>query len=196
MDDKENLAALRTLTLIDSDKVPRDARIELKRDYKLLTEYAQETFFDRGCRVNNFYEMKENAQVMLLWNLDLPGKLANGSRGVIKGFFPAEGYCYLIHEELKRRSSTGKGMGGEKDEQADKTSDDTPEAGEKPSSGKEPEPRAAPSKVKEEPTKETTSGEKEIKRYDFSHLDPELVKRVKESIEHQDWLKEELSAME
>eukprot|EP00985_Skeletonema_marinoi_P001093 scaffold446_cov142-Skeletonema_marinoi.AAC.1 len=196
MDDKEHLAALHTLALIDSDKVPKEARRELQRDYKLLTEYAQETFFDRGCRVSNFYEMKENAQVMLLWNLDLPGKLANGSRGVIKGFFPAEGYCYLIQEELMRREKMKDvGMGDETEKQADKTSDDTPEAGEKPSSGKEPEPRAAPSKVKEEPTRETTSGDKKIKSYDFSHSDPELVKRVKESIEHQDWLEEELSAM-
>eukprot|EP00984_Skeletonema_dohrnii_P012187 scaffold4923_cov134-Skeletonema_dohrnii-CCMP3373.AAC.1 len=192
MDDKENLEALHTLTLIGSDKVPQEARQKLERDYKLLTEYAQETFFDRGCRVSNFYEMKEDAQVMLLWNLDLKGRLANGSRGVIKGFFPAEGYCYLIQEELIRREKMKDvGMGDETEKQADKTSDDTPEAG-----GKEPEPRAAPSKVKEEPTKETTSGEKEIKSYNFSHLDPELVKRVKESIEHQDWLKEELSAME
>ena len=104
--DKEDLAGLQglhTLSLINSDKVPGNARQELQRDYKRLAEYAQETFFDKGCRVSNFYEMKEDAQVMLLWNLDLSQELANGSRGVINGFFPAEGYCYLVQEELLHR---------------------------------------------------------------------------------------------
>jgi len=200
--DAAHLADLHTTVLIHSDKIPHGARRELKRDYKLLTEYAQETFFEKGCRVSNFYEMKEDAQVMLLWNLDLQGKLANGSRGVIKGFFPAEGYYYLVQEELIRRDPKDKDTGKEQDKHSGGKGDDTQKAGEKQhdasSSGKEP--HAAPTKVKEETTKEngqgdTVTGEKRIKSYDFSALDPELVKRVKESLQHQNWLEEELSDM-
>ena len=194
--DAKNVAAVHTLLLIDSDKIPRGAQIELKRDYKLLTDYAQETFFEKGCRVSNLYEMKENSQVMLLWNLDLQGKLANGSRGVIKGFFPAEGYCHLLRQELERR-------GGEHDEQSGKKDDKKQQAEEKESdaSSSGNEPRAAPTKVKEERSKETDQedaavGEKKkIESYNFSAIDPELVKRVEESLQHQDWLKDELDAM-
>lgn len=197
MDDKD-LAGLHTLSLIKSDKVPRDARLELQRDYKLLAEYAQETFFDKGCRVSNFYEMKEDAQVMLLWNLDVRQKLANGSRGVIKGFFPAEGYCYLVQEELLRRNSKDRSMGNEREKQSQKKDDDTERAKEKQSdacssSVGETKPVVS-TKVKEETEKET-KGEGMSKSYDFSHLDPDLVKRVKESISHQNWLEEELADM-
>mmetsp|Transcript_16466 Transcript_16466/g.27080 ORF Transcript_16466/g.27080 Transcript_16466/m.27080 type:complete len:778 (+) Transcript_16466:77-2410(+) len=195
----ENLAGQHTLMLINSTKVPQGARLELRRDYKRLAEYAQETFFDKGCRVSNFYEMKEGAQVMLLWNLDLKQKLANGSRGVVEGFFPAEGYCYLVQEELMRRNSKNTCMGNGQDKQAEKEDDDTERAEQKQSdassSVQETKPHVASTKVKKETAKETATREKKVKSYDFSHLDPELVKRVTESITHQDWLEEELADM-
>ncbi|KAL7436258.1 hypothetical protein ACHAXM_005212 [Skeletonema potamos] len=188
--DATHLVDLHTTTLINSDKIPHEARLELKRDYKLLTEYSQETFFEKGCRVSNFYEMKVDAQVMLLWNLDLRGKLANGSRGVIKGFFPAEGYCYLVQEELIRRKQKDEAMGKEQDKQSGGKCDGTQKACQVD----------APTKVKEETTEETVqgdsvTGEKRIKSYDFSAVDAELVKRVKESLQQQDWLEEELVDM-
>ena len=181
------------LVLIESDNIPRAARNELKRDYKVLADYAQETYFEKGCRVSNFYEMKEDAQVMLLWNLDLRGKLANGSRGVIKGFFPAEAYCYLVQEEIARRRKNNGVDNNGKPEQNHQAVDKTDKKS-SDSSSRDKE-QQSPKQAKEEPTEEATSEQQVIKSYNFSHLDPALIERVKKSIEQQDWLTEELSEM-
>jgi hypothetical protein len=86
------LAHMSTSGLLKSEKLPQEARLQMKSDYEELTQYAQKVFFEKDCRVDHRFEVKENAQVMLLWNLDVKHtKLANGSRGVIKGYFPTAG---------------------------------------------------------------------------------------------------------
>ena len=63
-----------------------------EQELNLLSQHAQEHFFQKSnCRVGHTIDLKQDAQVMLLWNLDWQAKLANGSRGVVKGYFPSKG---------------------------------------------------------------------------------------------------------
>ena len=78
---------------------------QLKADFEALKEHAGKRFFQKDCRVNETIMLKENAQVMLLWNLDVPGQLANGSRGILKGFVPIASYRRLIDREIKKRQN-------------------------------------------------------------------------------------------
>jgi len=89
--------------LLEKRSLPRHVKNEITNDMELISQYAQEHFFEKECRVSHNMELKIDAQVMLLWNLDVRAKLANGSRGIVKGFFPAKGYNYLIKEEYKKR---------------------------------------------------------------------------------------------
>jgi len=171
----ENDAYKSTPDLIASKKLPRKAREELKCKYDQLTQYAHETFFEKSCRVNNFYEMKQEAQVMLLWNLDLKGaKLANGSRGVIKGFFPAEGYYYLIEKEISSR-----GEGQKRSSNNEKKSDHSQPKEDTNNELKEE------LKVKDEPNFDDDPGSKKTdpdgscKDYDFSNVSSHFVEKVK-----------------
>ena len=59
---------------------------QLLRDFKRFSEHANERYFSKECRVSLNFAVKDKAQVMLTWNLDLPAKLANGSRGIVAGF--------------------------------------------------------------------------------------------------------------
>ena len=150
-----HLAHESTSRLIESKILPVDARSELKRDYELLTKYARETFFEKGCRVNDFYEMKKDAQVMLLWNLDLSNKLANGSRGVISGFFPAEGYNHLIDKEIERRNH----------KELEREQSSRMDGSDKPN-------------VKNEPNQKITDSDASSKNYDFSRVNSDFVEKV------------------
>ncbi|KAL7542647.1 hypothetical protein ACHAXR_011953 [Thalassiosira sp. AJA248-18] len=96
-------ATMSTLELIDSRSLPRNVENQIRHDLKTLSQYAQENFFEKDCRAAHNIELKEDAQVMLLWNLEFKAKLANGSRGVVKGFFPAKGYYYLVDKEIRKR---------------------------------------------------------------------------------------------
>jgi hypothetical protein len=78
---------------------------QLKNDFEALKEHADRRFFQKDCRVNEIITLKEQAQVMLLWNLDVPGQLANGSRGILKGFVPTASYRRLIDREIKKRQN-------------------------------------------------------------------------------------------
>jgi hypothetical protein len=85
--------------LIDFDK-------QLRSDYAKLVHHANERFFSTGeCRVGEHFILKTKSQVMLLYNLDLPNKLANGSRGVVEGFALIEEYRDLIIFIMKRKEN-------------------------------------------------------------------------------------------
>jgi ATP-dependent DNA helicase PIF1 len=161
------LAHMSTSSLLKSEKLPQDARLKMKSDYEELTQYAQKVFFEKDCRVSQSYEVKEDAQVMLLWNLDVKyTKLANGSRGVIKGYFPTAGYKYLIDKEIESRED-------------DKKPDDKGAAEKdknikvKDGSKVKDEPN-----VKDEPSSKKTSPD-DTKDYDFSGVNSDIVDKVK-----------------
>ena len=85
--------------LIDFDK-------QLRSDHLTLIHHANERFFSTGeCRVGDHFILKTKSQVMLLYNLDLPNKLANGSRGVVEGYVLIEEYRDLIIFIMKRKEN-------------------------------------------------------------------------------------------
>lgn len=75
----------------------------LQKDFRLLEAHATLRFFRNGCRVKESITLKGNAQVMLLWNLDLEKGLANGSRGVVKKFVPIAVYRRLLQAEVEKQ---------------------------------------------------------------------------------------------
>lgn len=97
-----NLSHLSYENLLSSLK--RRERIQLENEMKSFKRHAEETFFAcNASRVAQTIELKKGAQVMLLWNLDVMHKLANGSRGMVKEFVDIEEYAELIQKEAKRR---------------------------------------------------------------------------------------------
>jgi len=78
-------------------------QVQLKQDFEVLKEHADQKYFVKQCRVGQVIEMKEKAQVMLLWNLDLKANLANGSRGIVQGFVSIACYRHLLEQEVKKR---------------------------------------------------------------------------------------------
>jgi hypothetical protein len=112
---------------------------------------------------------------MLLWNLDVKGKLANGSRGIVKSFFPSDGYLHLLKEEMKRR--------------------------EKEKSSYETSPRALANASRPEDQNEKAAGlEREMSSdtYDFSLVSDEVLAEMQSGIKGQsgDWLTKEITEME
>ena len=77
---------------------------QLLEDFATLDKHFQVSFFAKECRVSQNIEMKEGAQVMLLWNLCIQSKLANGSRGVLQSFWPTAAYHHLLKETLQAKS--------------------------------------------------------------------------------------------
>lgn len=82
---------------------------QLLRDFGTLNEHANERFFGKECRVDESFDLKEKSQVMLLYNLDILGKLANGSRGVVEGFVETQEYKALIKEIMDKREKSNTG---------------------------------------------------------------------------------------
>jgi len=78
---------------------------QLVDDFAALRKHAETNFFQEGCRVGREVELKENAQVMLLYNLDLDCKLANGSRGMILAFMLAREYRNILKAEVEKRKN-------------------------------------------------------------------------------------------
>mmetsp|Transcript_1256 Transcript_1256/g.3585 ORF Transcript_1256/g.3585 Transcript_1256/m.3585 type:complete len:760 (+) Transcript_1256:3-2282(+) len=76
---------------------------QLRTDHSDFLHHANERFFGKECRVAKDIELKVNAQVILLWNLDIGSKLVNGSRGIIVGFLGVGEYKKLLVEELTNR---------------------------------------------------------------------------------------------
>mmetsp|Transcript_43557 Transcript_43557/g.85477 ORF Transcript_43557/g.85477 Transcript_43557/m.85477 type:complete len:456 (-) Transcript_43557:381-1748(-) len=87
---------------------------QLKTDFKTLQEHAQKRFFEKDCRVGKEIVLKAGAQVMLLYNLDLLLKLANGSRGIVLCCVPVSEYRKCLLEvmasrvEVRKNTGTGK----------------------------------------------------------------------------------------
>lgn len=82
---------------------------QLRSDYKKFNDHATERFFSKECRVDEDFVLKEKSQVMLLYNLDILGKLANGSRGVVDGFVQSDQYRDLVNAIMKRRDKNNPG---------------------------------------------------------------------------------------
>mmetsp|Transcript_21600 Transcript_21600/g.39056 ORF Transcript_21600/g.39056 Transcript_21600/m.39056 type:complete len:789 (+) Transcript_21600:55-2421(+) len=82
---------------------------QLRSDYKKLENHANERFFSRECRVDENCVLKEKSQVMLLYNLNIDEKLANGSRGVVEGFVKTEEYRDLVKAIMKKRDKSDVG---------------------------------------------------------------------------------------
>ena len=76
---------------------------QLTKDFLALQNHSKQTFFDKHYPVRNRITLKEEAQVMLLWNLDVSAKVANGSRGIIVSFLALDDYHYLLQKESKKR---------------------------------------------------------------------------------------------
>ena len=81
---------------------------QLQNDYKKFESHATDRFFSKECRVDEEFILKEKAQVMLLYNLDLDAKLANGSRGIVDGIVKAEEYRDLIKAIMQKRDQSSK----------------------------------------------------------------------------------------
>lgn len=75
---------------------------EVKEDFSNFNQYATERFFNHNqCRVSHQIRLKAQAQVMLLWNLDVEySKLANGSRGIVVGFASCSSYRTVLQNKL------------------------------------------------------------------------------------------------
>jgi hypothetical protein len=82
----------------------RRARIELESEMESFKRHTHQTFFsNKESRVPELIELKKDSQCMLLWNLDVRRKLANGSVGIVKEFVDPEEYFEMIEREIKRR---------------------------------------------------------------------------------------------
>ena len=84
-----------------SSSLPK--HIHKQADLEVFSKHAEEQFFEKEYYVGNKVEVKLDAQVMLLWNLE--SKLANRSRGIVRGFIPSAFY-YDVVDTLATQSYT------------------------------------------------------------------------------------------
>ncbi len=82
---------------------------QLQRDYEKLKIHAREQFFNKDCNVEEHLTLKEKSQVLLLYNLDIPNRLANGSRGIVEGFVRLEEYLVFVRAAKDRRDRNSYG---------------------------------------------------------------------------------------
>lgn len=170
--------AMSAAELINSGHLPQHVEDEIRNGLELLQNYSQQFYFEKECRVSHSIELKEDAQVMLLWNLDFKAQLANGSRGVVRGFFPSKEYFNLIEEEMRNQREDNHTNGI--DDENDLHHDDPEMLGlpdEKEISSDGDLAVITPSKLPQETQNENTV--KEEKHFDISGLDPDLVKEIK-----------------
>ena len=108
----------------------RRARIELEDEMEGFRRHADETFFStKESRVPAVIELKLESQCMLLWNLDVPNKLANGSIGIVKAFVDPEEYSDLIEKEIKYREQKIMIPGYDEKKDSEDTKQDNPDSG-------------------------------------------------------------------
>lgn len=98
--------------------------VQVKRDHEKLSRHARRRFFAKGVRVGEEMELKKDAQVMLLWNMDVKSKLVNGSRGIVAGFISADDYRCLLERRLQEI-----GMGTSNSTKASSAAPDIPVPG-------------------------------------------------------------------
>ena len=178
--------------LVTSTSVPKYIQKLLIADFNELVKHANEEFFDNSCRAPKLLELKKDSQVMLLWNLDVKGKLANGSRGVVvKDYFPKEAYFELVKFEMQRRADERKDlerhkhMSNQSPSVIDNAKNIQPTTANPSDQGLEPRENktkqsceASSSLNKTEPTadeKKSNGIKAEPTAYDFSVFDPEIV---------------------
>ena len=172
-----------------SDKVGTFQK-QLRKDYSDFKHHADERFFGKECRVARDIELKVNAQVMLLWNLDIESKLVNGSRGIVVGFLGVGEYKRLLVDELEHRMRNSQPKFG---------GDGTPKANEK-SPKEQPEerqgncPKSTTNERDSGPKKNEPADPADPKRYRplSSSLDDESIDRIISSIGNM--LEEQLQA--
>lgn len=145
----------------------------IKHQLEVFREHANEHFFDGLCRVGNSIELKEDAQVMLLWNLDYMAHLANGSRGVLKGFFPALGYYHLLDEEVRSRHD---------ETHSSSCSDDNDAEGSKELVGKANSEGKSDNTVVPPNTNSSQKKQAHRVKFDFSDIDPNILKEIKSHV--------------
>jgi hypothetical protein len=69
-------------------------------ELEALLRRSADSFFAKDCRAKGKIRLKDGAQVMLLYNLDLSKGLANGSRGVVTGMVPVTAHLAALRQEL------------------------------------------------------------------------------------------------
>ena len=76
----QHLISMTIQDMLDSRSLPWHVEVRVKNDLRVFAQYAQENYFEKACRIAHNIDLKKDAQVMLLWNLEFKAKLANGSR--------------------------------------------------------------------------------------------------------------------
>ena len=156
----------------------------IKQALQEFHDYAQEHFFDQHCRVANMIELKIDAQVMLLWNLDFRAKLANGSRGVVKGIFPSKGYYHLIKEEIAERKKKQESVNNDESSSGDEDKSE-PLAIDGGDADESSHALITPSKLSQDSIvqqKSATEKKEKPPSFDFSGVDPDLLEEIKDHV--------------
>lgn len=213
-----SISSIKTF-LEDSVPVPKELEVErdptkiferylcfqaqLKKDFKALKKHANLNFFEKQCRVGKSMKFKEKAQVMLLWNLDLASKLANGSRGVVKGFIPSASYRHLLDREiLKRRSEEeGRQLEEEKRRSGNAASEETGDKKESKSTKHDETSACASSnsdsQCDDKPQQMNVEKQEADVEDEFDYgIEPELLNEIKANIKEMKDMSKEIKAMD
>ena len=165
----QHLTHMSTSALLSSRSLPKSVKAEIN----VLKNYGQEHFFDKECRVPQSIEMKVGAQIMLLWNLHFKKGLANGSRGVVEGSIPTEGYLHLIKEEKLGREDERNGSGSSDGEDEMVLLTD----------GKRDKGAALLASCVSQDSPPASENKKKTLGFDFSGVDPRIANDVKAHLE-------------
>ncbi|KAL3791084.1 hypothetical protein HJC23_012069 [Cyclotella cryptica] len=173
--------------VMSSDAIPKYVKNILQNDMEELKQHCNDNYFANECRVADQIELKKHAQVMLLWNLDLNRKLANGSRGIVKAFFPTEGYLYLLKEHMKCEDKKSADHGYETDDMLNERESNSDDHATKEHH-----------RGKHQTYSNNTQPNRNPATYDFSSVDQQIFVEIQEEIKRlsYDGLKKEIQEME